>query len=645
VSWYPLAPRHVEILFRTRTVIPYFERALAERGVPYVTSAGQGFYERAEVLDCIMMLRAIAQPLDDLAMAALLRSPFVGASDADLWRLRAPSAEKRPPLWQALRGYAPLADFRAAFRVLRQRVRGASASAALEEAIRTFGYEAACAAHVDGPAMLANLGKIRRQVRDMGSASPLEAYMELERTRELLTDEAVAPLVGTGDDVVVLTTIHQAKGLEWPVVCVPNLQQPPKNEPPGFSARHGALLCHALDENGEPVRTFAARAVIEELSDRARAEERRLLYVALTRARERLVLSASVKERASGSRDRSFDETKPFEPLAFLQAHTARALIDEGVHVCGSYSTRVRYVREEVAEPTIYQGGKPLCATWTPPRGGAPEQAPAPIIALPLSVKVTELLAYRRCPQVYRFAHELEIEENVHHRGRVRSGGRAKKVSPVELGTIVHALLERVRFDAPDRAAEIARLVAEQPEEIRPALPRMLGGVLDGEIGRAIATAARVEREWPFAMRIGGVLVEGVIDLAILSHDEKWTVVDYKSNDFSRSGRFEYLVDYYTPQLELYATALARSGLGAVADCALVFLNGPRVHRWSFDGTSHAAWSAETVARIVARDYVTTAGPKCDLCGYRKRKVCDVGRSWTPDSGSLTPRSLPIVPS
>src|SRR6478609_11220671 len=153
--------------------------------------------------------------------------------------------------------------------------------------------------------MLANLGKIRRQVRDMGSRSPLEAYAELERTRELLTDEAVAPLVGTEDDVVVLTTIHQAKGLEWPVVCLPNLQQPPKSDPPSFSARHGALLCSALDENGEPERTFSVRAIVEELAERARAEERRLLYVALTRARERLILSASVKERASGSRART----------------------------------------------------------------------------------------------------------------------------------------------------------------------------------------------------------------------------------------------------------------------------------------------------------------------------------------------------
>jgi ATP-dependent helicase/nuclease subunit A len=172
----------------------------------------------------------------------------------------------------------------------------------------------------------------------------------------------------------------------------------------------------------------------------------------------------------------------------------------------------------------------------------------------------------------------------------------------------------------------------------------MLDGVLAGEIGAAIRGARRVEREWPFAMRIGGVMVEGVIDLAIQAPDGRWTVVDYKSNDYSRTGRLAYLTEYYAPQLELYATALARAGLGDVADCALVFLAGPTVHRWAFDGTDHARWSEEIVRRIAARDYVTSAGPKCDLCGYRKRKVCDVGRAWTPGDGSVTPRSLPVVP-
>jgi hypothetical protein len=494
--------------------------------------------------------------------------------------------------------------------------------------------------------MLANLAKVRRQVRDMGSVSPLEAYDELQRARELLTRESQAPLVGAGDDVVVLTTIHQAKGLEWPVVCLPNLQSPSNDPPSGFSARHGALLCKAIDAEGNEVWPLSLQSVSDELRERAEAEERRLLYVALTRSRERLILSACVKQNAAPAKERTYGP-KRFNPLVFLQENDHGTLTNEGEHDCGTYRTSVRYVRDPVAERTIYHGGKPLAETWTPPARGAPQPDAPAIVALPLALKVTELLAYRRCPQVYRFSHILEIDENLARRAAVRTGEshRETAVTPVELGTIVHALLERVRFDAEDMQEEVARLVADRPASLRPALTRMIESVLGGEIGQAIRCAKRVEREWPFATRIGGVLVEGVIDLAIQRQDGRWTVVDYKSNDFSRTGRLEYLIDHYTPQLDLYAAALSRAGVGDVAECALVFLAGPRIHRWAFDAAGDWRWSEEIVARIAARDFETSAGPKCDLCGYRKRKVCGVGSSWRPDQGTVTPKSLPIVPS
>lgn len=638
LKWVPLQPKHVAILFRTRTAIPYFERALAERGVPYVTAAAQGFYERAEVLDCLMMLRVVAQPLDDLALAAVLRSPFVGASDADLWRLRAPVRGRGvPPLYHALRTYEPLAAFRDSFRSLRTRTRGASASEALEEALRIFGYEAAVAAHVDGPAMLANLAKLRRRVRDLGAISPREAYDELQRTRTLMTQEATAPLVGEKDDVVVLTTIHQAKGLEWPVVCLPNLQGAKNNHRDDFSPRHGVLLCKAINADGDEELPLSVSGILKEIAARNEAEERRLLYVAITRARERLILSACVKEReespanAKPASTKSSKAEKFASPLAFLQAQEGTGLIEPGEHEGDGFRTRVAYVRGDVVQQTQYQGGEPLAASFTPTVVEHPAIEAAPIAALPLSLKVTELLAYRRCPQVYRFSHELEIEENLARRAALR-GDEKREISPVEMGTRVHAQLERARFDANDRAAEVARLLAGAEPRTRPALSRMLRAVLDGEIGDAVRSAKRIEREWPFAMRVAGVTIEGVIDLAIQGQDGRWTVVDYKSNDFSRRGRLEYLVEYYSPQLELYATALAGAGMGAVAECALVFLTGPKVHRWAFDSASRATreWADATVAKIAARDYVTAAGPKCDLCGYRKRKVCDTGRAWTP---------------
>jgi len=641
LEWTTIRPKHIAILFRTRTAIPYFERALADRGIPYVTASGQGFYERAEVLDCVMMLRAIAQPLDDLAMAAILRSPFVGATDADLWRLRAPVADKALPMWTALQTYAPLADFRTTFASIRTRVRGLPAAEVLDDAIRTFGYEASLAAHQDGPAMLGNLAKVRRQLREMGSASALEAFGELQRSRELLTEESTAPLVGSADDVVVLTTIHQAKGLEWPVVCLPNLQSGKRGNTRQFSPRHGALLCSALDEMGNEVRPMSLAPIIEEMKERAEAEDRRLLYVALTRARERLILSACVKESTAEAKEWTPDG-KSFTPLAFLQANAADALASEGERECEGYRSKVTYVREPVVARTMYGGGKPLAATWSPPLGDAAreaarEAAQLPIVAMPLSLKVTELLEYRRCPQVYRFSQSLDIREHAKHRASIRAGGAAESpLSPVELGTKVHALLERIRFNTGDSGEEVARVLAGEEANAKPALARMLAAVLGGEIGDAIRSAKRVEREWPFAMRVGGAMVEGVIDLAIQGQDGAWTVVDYKSNDFSRTGRFEYLAEYYAPQLELYALALSRAGIGTVSECALLFLTGPRVHRWAFDAERQniGRWSESTVAKIAASEFATSAGPKCDHCGYRKRKICDIGQSWVPGGES-----------
>lgn len=644
LRWVPLRPKHVAILFRTRTAIPYFERSLAARGIPYVTAAGQGFYERAEVLDCMMLLRVLAQPLDDLAMAAVLRSPIVGATDADLWRLRSPATadhnRRRPrALYRSLRDYAPLTDFYTRFKALRRRTRGVRAAEAFEDALRTFGYDAALAAHQDGAAMLANLAKLRRQLRDSGAMSPLEAYAELERTRELMPKEGMAPLVGAADDVVVLTTIHDAKGLEWPVVCLPNLQATPAGGRAGFSARGGVLLCDAIGADEEPVRPLSLHGIDEELGTRGEAEERRLLYVALTRSRERLILSACVKPEDLDPKPTDSYTT----PLPFLLLNTAGTLAAEGEHDCGSYRTQVRHITGPVEERTLYQGGASLAEGLAPALVAttAPEQLLASV--LPLSLKVTELLSYRRCPLVYRFSHMLEISENLAHRAAVR-GQTPAALSAVELGTIVHAMLERARFDATDRDGELARLLDGQPAAYHAALRRMLEPVLCGEIGTAARDALRVEREWPFAVRVGGVLIEGVIDLAIQGRDGRWTVVDYKSNDFSRLGRLEYLVDYYTPQLELYALALSQAGIGAVAECALVLLTGPVVHRWAFDAAASqvGTWSEEMVARIAAGDYITSAGPKCERCGYRKRKVCKVGQGWSDSSQMLAGSGLPV---
>lgn len=656
--WIPLQPRHLAVLFRTRTAIPYFERALAERGVPYVTASGQGFYERAEVLDCMMALRAVEQPLDDLALAAVLRSPLVGASDEQLWELRQLAGERRP-LYPALKKHPSLAEFAARWRQLRRHVRGRPAAEVLDAVLAETGYLAAIAAAAEGPGMLGNVAKVRRRLRDMGAVTAGTAYAEMVRARTLMEKEPLAAVFGEADDVVVLTTIHDAKGLEWPVVCLPDLQRPRSAAKTRFSARHGVLLLEALDGGSAKRKPASLHDIEEEIGMRDEAEERRLLYVALTRARERLVLSATVKNSFVESElkkqnTQAGGEAEPgagdqfASPLAFLVANTGAKLIveTEDGHHCASFRTAVRHVNGAVEARTLWEGGEPLAKSLRPTVVDAVPPVPAPVVALPLNIKVTELLTWRRCPQVYRFTHVLEIEENVARRAAVRHA-ETREVSSVELGTIVHRLLERASFTAPDLRAEADRLIASEEEALRPKLRAMLLAVLDGEIGHMVRSAKRVEREWPFAQMIDGVLLEGVIDLAVQGEDGCWTVIDYKSNDHSRNGRLAHLTDYYAPQLELYGLALSAAGLGEVRHCMLVFLQGPLVHRWDFDAPScgTAPWARDTITQIGRRDYATVAGAKCEMCGYRKRKVCDVGQSWTPGAGTLNIAVASVSPA
>jgi ATP-dependent exoDNAse (exonuclease V) beta subunit len=514
------------------------------------------------------------------------------------------------------------APFVATFEAVRARTRGRPAADVLDQALRAFGYEAAIASHRDGRAMLANVAKLRRQVADLGAATVGEALRELEQARALLVEERQAPLLGPADDVVVFTTIHQAKGLEWPVVCLPNLQGTRRGGRPDFSPRHGCLVLDALVD-GEKETPASVEPVAEDLKKRSEWEERRLLYVAATRARERLILTSSVEQsRLDGDPKPSFASY-----FSFLAGALGRVFLSEGEIRIGGARLVVRHQRDPVPPSARLVEGAPLIDGLEPRPNASKPAAPGALpgrVAPPLSVKVTELLAYARCPLVYRYSVALDIPEHPPRRAALRGG--ELEVSPVERGTIVHRLLERADLTA-DAVAEARRVAGIEPESIRGDLERMLTGVLGGEVGDLVRHAVRVERELPFGMLMDGIEISGVIDLAVQRADGAWTVLDYKSNDISRTGRLEYLVEYYGPQLELYALAMERAGLGDVSHCALVFLNGPEVRQWPFEDADAAR--AEGVARallrgVSAEDYGTEAGPKCAECGYRKRRICQV---------------------
>lgn len=303
-------PGDVVFLLRAHAQAPALERALVEEGFDYHVAGGGTFYSQPEVLDLINLLTAIEDPTDEVALVGLLRSPIFGVSDEALyWLSRSPSG--------TLAGGLSDASVRAGLMAVdRQRVERAERllrrwrsrkdrvpiHRLLEGALDESGYEVALLAERHGERMRANCRKLVRVARSFDAFGGLSVADFVERLRADYEDPPRESQEATADelgDAVRIMTIHQAKGLEFPIVVVPSLDREAqrRRDRVSYLDDFGPIV-HGVggegdeeteDEVGNPIDWFARqwRALGE------REEELRIFYVAVTRARDALILSSS----------------------------------------------------------------------------------------------------------------------------------------------------------------------------------------------------------------------------------------------------------------------------------------------------------------------------------------------------------------
>ncbi|HET7825155.1 MAG TPA: UvrD-helicase domain-containing protein, partial [Anaeromyxobacter sp.] len=290
----------VAILFRRLTQIGAYERALRAAGIPYRLARGGGFYQAPEVRDLGELAATLFDPGDRIGWAALLRSPLCLVSDAALLLLargglprlaRADPEELRDALpaleWERLLRF--LATWRE-LRAMRDRLPLAHL---LRRASDALDLDAALLAGPDGERRAVNLEKALRVAErfeaDGGLPGEFAAHLRALAARPPREPEAELE----AGDAVAMLSVHQAKGLEWPIVFVPDLGARPRNDARRAFLDEGGRLCALLFDPAreEFVETASVRAAREGERRAQAAESRRLLYVALTRARDRLVLS------------------------------------------------------------------------------------------------------------------------------------------------------------------------------------------------------------------------------------------------------------------------------------------------------------------------------------------------------------------
>ncbi len=314
----------VAVLMRTLKHAPLVQRGLEAAGIPAYVVKGGGFYGAPEILDLLCLLQSLDCPFDDLALAAVLRSPFAGISDDALLLLAHPDPAARPrPLHQAFRDARlappvpplPEADcrrlqaFAAWHHELRARKDRTPMPELIEEALERTGYLEVCLTRAGGDQQVGNLRKLVEQARTF-EARPgrtlRDFVRELERAVEEEPRETEAQVAGESEDVVRIMTIHAAKGLEFPVVVVPCCaDQMPGDRGPVVldeDPEAGGLALRPFDPSTlETQPTWLVKRLGEARRQKAKAEWQRLFYVVATRAKARLILVGEHAVNRDGS--------------------------------------------------------------------------------------------------------------------------------------------------------------------------------------------------------------------------------------------------------------------------------------------------------------------------------------------------------
>ncbi|MGE5230067.1 MAG: UvrD-helicase domain-containing protein, partial [Deltaproteobacteria bacterium] len=529
-AWRPPRWGDIALLFRATTGLETYEQAFREAGVPYRVDGGKAYFARREVDDALLCLRAVDDPSDGPAVYGALHSTFFGFSDDDLFLFWA--AGGRFDLFAAQpETHAAVAAALGTLRRLYERRAACEPHELAAELVRSAGATEFLAATGSGGAPAsANLEKLVARARAGAGAGGrgLGAFLAWAAEAGDASGEQESQVDDDGD-VVHLLTIHKAKGLEYPIVILAGGalgggggggEPIVDREERRLAIRLKAELPGAPARDLEPQRYTALRQR-EKLMEAS--EGRRLLYVAATRARDRLVVSCFGHLR-----------NKDGTAAAVLLGPIADALPAAAV------------LTEEYED-----GGLLVLPPRVPPalddRDGAADERDLAAARAEWRRRREALLEQACMPAPATSPSGLEhVDEAVRGGGPGAPAGRARALA---LGSAVHRVMELC--DLSDAASIAPAAMAAAAELERPDLAGEAADLAGAcwraapvrAAAEAAATTGAVYRELPIGALVDTVVVAGAIDLVYRDGGE-WVVVDYKTD---RAAEPEVLRERYEP--------------------------------------------------------------------------------------------------
>jgi len=624
----------IAILFRSMTNVKYYERALQQAGVPYYVVAGRGFYDRPEINDLLNLLSFLDNRTDEIALAGILRSPLFGISDDTLLALRIgqPSDHSqlegsfnaaRKSLFTALQEHG-LNDYISdtehnllaeAVNILNSLIAQRNRlpiSGLLSKALRLTDYEVVAAAARDGAQRLSNIDKLIAvaQQFERGGMRLLRDFIQYVREFRRFEAREAEALLQTDNDSVALLTVHKSKGLEFPIVVLPdsNRRFIDRIDPIAFD-RYLGLGFNIPDGQGGLLQTGLHLKIAKNRQLRERFEAMRLFYVAATRAEDLLIISGASKTGLKIS-NTSFIDCKSWLHwlLRVLNIETADGdTIKEWGKACARVvggDIRFQCQTNGLENTTVQQGAsdrKMKSAEADVPTAinrilSLLKPVPSSETGALKRFSATALQGFNNCPRQFYYANRLRLSDLAYDDG---SRNPAELSEPGRLpadlrGLVIHRFCETYQANdhLEDRLLlclrDIQNRRGDAYSEIFASLDwdeavRDVIGLAENYInspmytriaGRQIAGKflpngqhVFVRSEQQFILRMKQALIFGTIDKLLLTPTNNNTlsvhIIDFKTSKLNRtpaefSAAVEKQAVQYQTQMQIYSEAVRR---------------------------------------------------------------------------------------
>jgi len=610
----------VAVLYRASGSAYALIRELQGRRIPYSVRGGQNLFERQEILDLHRLIYFLADTKDDLSLVGLLRSPLFLLSDATLYFLTQEKYEaslwehlQNPKTQESLRlGYPQeMEKFTWALQRLRRLISLANSLSAhrlIEDYLRQEDWGSLYAQAYQAPQPLLAIEQWLDWLRNLEED---DAPLRLQETAKILREvsELLPNKTPLGDLVaskgsVQLLTIHAAKGLQFDSVFLIGMGRPPRGDYP-LLQRIGNTLALKLPDPGKKTRRSERYDAIEKLhAEEEREEAKRLLYVAMTRAENKLWVWLQPKKARSGS-------------------------LQEILLSCLG------------AASDAWQRSAPELPALSPPTPGSKLERLSSALApsnplLPWKeTSVSELETFSLCPLRHHFAYERRVP--------TAPAVLGESLDATERGTLLHRALNLLQLRPQDDTREILRslLFEAGVEPVEAAVEELAAPLQDYLASAGYARIQNAEEdlsELPFMLELKSGSLRGQID-RLIKHRGGWTLIDFKYAGRGHSAK--KLLESYGFQLKTYALASRRLLQQALNGIEIHVLNHSECHEFHFSEEELDAHQAqlEALASSLAEGGQILSEirwrPACQACPYHTSlPLCPVpqGRSFDLDS-------------